>query len=61
MFVEAAFSKYSNRPKLYKIHIKIAWLKGVGTGPILIIYFPFDTTNVSKCAPQLQESNNNDE
>ena len=61
MLFEAAFSKYSNRPKLYKIHIKIAWLKGVETGPILWVYFPFDTSNVSKCAPQLHKNNNNDE
>ena len=60
MLFEAAFSKYSNRPKLYKIHIKIAWLKGVGTGPILGVYFPFDTSNVSKYDVKLQESNNND-
>ena len=61
MLFEAAFSKYSNRSKLYKIHIKIDWLQGVETGPILGLYFPFDTSNVSKCAPQLQECYNNDE
>ena len=61
MLFEAAFSKYSNRPKLSKIHIKIAWLKGVGTGPIFWVYFPFDTTNVSNYATQLHKNNNNDE